>query len=405
MDITISRLPVPAVSRNGRIYQNTGGAETGVTRTDIAAPTVGEIPEQYWTSTGGTLTPTTAGDIVYVAADNPSGYVLIGTNANATGSGVSGVAGGSGAGVEGTSSSGAGVKGTSTSGNGGEFITTGSGVGGNSASVNGAAIKGSASGSGPGGDFYSTGIALKATSTVSAAAVFVSGSAAGVSSSSTSGQVFQGIVNPSTTNTEHSVFQLIRRTSGTAANNIGMSLDFAIETAGGSADFQSQMSAILTDVSSITSAFLWRLRNAGAALAEVMRLTGAGELWAKSSGLGTTVFTPLSTLDVIGSQSEEWRLQTGTSTTLSINDRSIICNTSSNAITVNLPNATTCSRRTYIIRRYTGGNNVTIDPYSSQTILGSTGSFSTLDLTNNGEWVMLTSNGADWYVLASNPNF
>jgi len=371
MDITISSLSVPAVSRNGRIYPSGNNTANSL----ISSAGIGSSsPEQYWTSTGGTLTPTTAGDIVYVAANNPSGYVLIGTNANATGHGVSGVASGSGAGVEGVSASGYGVNGTSTSGTAGNFSS-------------------------------SSGTGVKGVSASGYAGEFTGGSNRTLVITGSAGPIVDINTNTASASAVFNMLRLYRSTTGSAAAGIGSSIDFTIEQSGGSASTSALLSAILTNVSSVTSEFSWQLRNAGAALAEVMRLTGAGELWAKSSGLGTTLFTPLSTLDVIGSQSEEWRLQTGATTTLSINDRSIICDTSSNAVTVNLPNATTCSRRTYIIRRYTGSNNVTIDPYSSQTILGSTGSFSTLDLTNNGEWIMLTSNGSDWYVLASNPNF
>jgi len=403
MDITINRIVVPAVSRNGRIYNNEATRTTSTAAGGAGGTT---SASQYWTQTGGTLAPATAGDIVYVAADNPSGYVLIGTNANATGSGVSGVAGGSGAGVEGASASGYGVNGTSTSSVGVRGVSSSNfGVYGQSSTSHG--VSGYSTSANGGYFSSSSGTGVTGSSTTGIGAYFQSGSNTGVWAYSTSGIAVLAQINPSSTNNAAEVLRLYRTTSGTAANGIGAAINYYIENGSGTTSLQGSTSIILTNASSgsESSSHTITLRDSGGALAEVSRLSGAGELWTKQTALGTTVFTPLSTMDVIGSQSEEWRLQTGASTTLSINDRSIICDTSSNAITVNLPNATTCSRRTYIIRRYTGGNNVTIDPYSSQTILGSTGSFSTLDLTNNGEWVMLTSNGADWYVLASNPNF
>jgi len=354
MDITINSITIPAVSRNGRIY-STGSSSTN---TLIGSAGVGSsgTAEQYWTRTGVMLTPTTADDYVYVSSHTTADeFAIIGQNLS-DGGGVCGRADGAGNGVTGIAS-------------------------------DGAAVKGEATGSGYGGSFVGSGNSA-------------------INAEGTTGPVVSINTDNASLNSVFNLLRLKRNTTGTALAGIGASIDFSIEQASGALSTSGLFASLLTNVStSITSAFTWSLRNAGAALAEVMRLTGAGELWAKSSGLGTTLFTPLSTLDVIGSQSEEWRLQTGATTTLSINDRSIICDTSSNAVTVNLPNATTCSRRTYIIRRYTGSNNVTIDPYSSQTILGSTGSFSTLDLTNNGEWIMLTSNGSDWYVLASNPNF
>lgn len=97
------------------------------------------------------------------------------------------------------------------------------------------------------------------------------------------------------------------------------------------------------------------------------------------------------------------RIQTASTTTLSESDYMIICNSTAGAITVNLPSVVGIAGRTYIIRLWAGDNDITIEPAGTENILGSTGSFLNMVLATNGEWVMLTSNGTDWYVVASNP--
>jgi hypothetical protein len=71
--------------------------------------------------------------------------------------------------------------------------------------------------------------------------------------------------------------------------------------------------------------------------------------------------------------------------------------------TANLPNATTCAGRIYVIYQYNtgaGARSVTLDGNGSQTINGmSTYSLSPFcDLTS----VMIQSNGSNWIIIASN---
>lgn len=90
----------------------------------------------------------------------------------------------------------------------------------------------------------------------------------------------------------------------------------------------------------------------------------------------------------------------------------ILCDTTTTAGTINLPAANTVPGRIYKIRLMwrPGTNNITIDPYSTENILGSVGSYVTLILDAPGEWVTLQScntSGATftWCVIDSSPTF
>lgn len=116
-----------------------------------------------------------------------------------------------------------------------------------------------------------------------------------------------------------------------------------------------------------------------------------------------TMTPPNSIMQVTGSQANTMRVQTTSSTTLDATDYILICDSTAGVITVNLPTAVGITGRTYWIRLWSGLNDVTIEPAGTENILGSTGSFLNMALANDGDWVMLISDGADWRVVASNP--
>jgi len=256
-----------------------------------------------------------------------------------------------------------------------EVSVSGTEIAVNAVSVNGAAVKGAASGSGSGSEFSS-----------------VSGFAGKFSNTS-------GFVN-----TLWNVISLIRNTTGTAAAGIGVSIDFSIEQANGTTASQGYFGAILTNASTIASAFVWHLRNAGAALAEVMRLTGAGELLNLKQHVGSGTTAPNSTHQITGSQSRSMLIVTE-DTTLNDTHYTVLCDTTSADVDIALPSASGCTGRCYRIRRWTGTNDVTITPSGYNSIIGSVSSYALLTLTNNGEWVEIMSNGSDWYIVQDNPTF
>jgi len=268
MDIRITKLVVPARSRNGRVYTGSsnitvnngsgGGGSTSHPRLhsvtdplDHAAADASDYDKalgsnattgalewfaKLWKRVGAVISPATAGDYLYVAATGAVQAIYGACTGAVNSVGVRGSTD-SGFGVYGTSGTSYGVVGNSTSGGGGYFYST----------------------SGKGGIFTSnSNIALEAT-----------GYAGPVVAINTAGSTF---------NTDFNLLRLKIDTTGTAAAGLGSSIDFHIEQASGASSNSAAIVAILTDVTSVTSAFIWRLRNAGGAIAEVMRLSGAGVL-------------------------------------------------------------------------------------------------------------------------------
>ena len=362
---------VPVIDRSGITWSTyvesdqVGGLPGGIT---VPPPTT----TNYWKRDTTTLSPATTGDKVEVAVSGAD-------------TALKGVASGTGNAIEGSSVSTYGVYGLSVSGRGVYgSSTTGTGV--YALSASGYAIYATSS----------SGSGIYAQSISGAGGYFYSGNSVGLIALS----------NPSSSDIIHNVLSINRSTTGTAANGIGAGIGYSIENSAGNLVDAMDVSSIFTNAVNalLTSAFVIRLRNAGAALAEVMRLTGLGELITNKLSLGTSS-APTSTIQVNGSHTNSIIVQTGA--TLNVNDSMyvIICNTTSNAITINLPTAVGITGRTYVIRRYGGGNNVVIDPFSTQTLLGSLSSYSTLTLANNGEWVEIMSDGADWYIVKDNPTF
>ena len=78
----------------------------------------------------------------------------------------------------------------------------------------------------------------------------------------------------------------------------------------------------------------------------------------------------------------------------------VLADTTSNAVTVNLPAANTQKNRRFTVKFKTkgGSNNVTVDANASETIDGST--TQTLDAAN--ECIVMLSDGTAWYIISDN---
>lgn len=86
---------------------------------------------------------------------------------------------------------------------------------------------------------------------------------------------------------------------------------------------------------------------------------------------------------------------TAASDTLDSDNYTVLCDTSSNAITINLPASTSHTGRIYNIKIIDATNNVTIDPNGSETIDGS----STLTLSTLNDSVTIQCDGSNWYII------
>ena len=112
-------------------------------------------------------------------------------------------------------------------------------------------------------------------------------------------------------------------------------------------------------------------------------------------GVGTT--SPNSTLDVRGSMSNNLRTFSS-STSASISDYHLVF-TGTSAATLTLPDASTITGRSYIIKNVSSNSStLTIATTSSQTIDGL--SSWTLALTNKS--LTVVSNGSNWYAIVEN---
>jgi len=112
----------------------------------------------------------------------------------------------------------------------------------------------------------------------------------------------------------------------------------------------------------------------------------------QTSGLPTT--DPTSTLTVEGSLALSTRAITATATATAT-DHTIRCDATSAAITVNLPAASGCVGRIYVVKKTDNVNNVTIDPDGAETIDGA----ATQVLTTQYAVLTIQSNGAGWDVI------
>lgn len=86
-------------------------------------------------------------------------------------------------------------------------------------------------------------------------------------------------IRPASTNNIQPVISLHRDSSGTATAGIGSAIDFNSKQSAPTGTTEGRIGVVATNVTlaTVTADFIIQLRNAGAALAEKLRLTGAGE--------------------------------------------------------------------------------------------------------------------------------
>jgi len=85
------------------------------------------------------------------------------------------------------------------------------------------------------------------------------------------------------------------------------------------------------------------------------------------------------------------------STSVVSSDFAIIADSTAAAITVSLPPAATANGRIFFVKRVNAGaNNVTVDPFGSETIDGA----ATHVLTLQWHRVEIISNGTAWFIIA-----
>lgn len=131
----------------------------------------------------------------------------------------------------------------------------------------------------------------------------------------------------------------------------------------------------------------------------IIALLFSGIVSTAQVGVGTT--SPNSTLDVRGALSLNYRVFTGTSTSISGTDNTIVF-TGTAASTATLPDATACVGRMYRIKNASSNSSVlTIATTSSQTIDG----LSSWVLDEQNETIAVVSNGSNWDVSSQSlPN-
>lgn len=88
---------------------------------------------------------------------------------------------------------------------------------------------------------------------------------------------------------------------------------------------------------------------------------------------------------------------TASSITLDHSHHIVLCDTSSNAITVNLPAAADYPNKQFTIKVIDATNNVTIDGNASETIDGAT----TVTLSTQYQSRTVVSDGNDWHVIGA----
>lgn len=108
----------------------------------------------------------------------------------------------------------------------------------------------------------------------------------------------------------------------------------------------------------------------------------------------------LAGLDILNGPFTTQQIVTKTASyTLTTSDYCVLANPSSSAITLTMPDATTCLGQHFLITTLSGTNAVTLDTVSSQTIAGeASGAWS---FTVGGVSLELMSDGANWQVISS----
>lgn len=142
------------------------------------------------------------------------------------------------------------------------------------------------------------GIGIEAVSSTGYAANITSGSGPALQASTGNNTAIIANVNPSSTNSTHQAVNIIRTTSGTPSNGIGLSVDLSLETTV-QARVSTQLVSRLTDVTDATrtSQFeIWGTNNAN--VEQQLTIKGTGQHQLNKYGVGTFTGTPVYSLQV-----------------------------------------------------------------------------------------------------------
>lgn len=81
--------------------------------------------------------------------------------------------------------------------------------------------------------------------------------------------------------------------------------------------------------------------------------------------------------------------------TLTLDDTTVLCDTSANSITVNLPTAASAKNKVYNIKKINALNTVTIDPAGAETIDGALTQVIAVLFAS----LAIVSDGATWWII------
>jgi hypothetical protein len=114
--------------------------------------------------------------------------------------------------------------------------------------------------------------------------------------------------------------------------------------------------------------------------------------------VGVNTTSPTSFMDINGSIGTRV-VTTGNSNINLDATHTVILADNTVGININLPDATTCQGRIYMIKNI-GGNIVSVRPFTGQTLEGSTLPTS---INNTGDAIIIVSYGNGWYIFAAKP--
>jgi hypothetical protein len=128
--------------------------------------------------------------------------------------------------------------------------------------------------------------------------------------------------------------------------------------------------------------------------------TASIDSWVESSsgywGIGALT-SPNAVLDVNGSFGAAINTVTVDDTTLNANYFTVLINASAGDVNVNLPAASGCEGRVYIIKAIDVSNTASVTPNGSDEIDGTTGQ---RNIGTQYHGIVIQSNGTHWFILA-----
>jgi hypothetical protein len=239
--------------------------------------------------------------------------------------------------------------------------------------TNGSAISGTANGSGSGvSGTSSSSFGVIGTSTSNTGVRGSSTSGAGVEATTTSGaHALLGQVAPSSTNTNQRVLQLTRLTTGTAANGISGSIDFAIERDDNSSSTSNQIISKWSDAAAATRTSQFVITGVNSATTQdILTINGDGSMTTVGRRFMAVVTSSVGTLTLANSEAYVFN---GTTTTWT------------------LPAVSGTTGLTYVLKNI-GSGSITLNAAAAANEIYSTSAVNTYEITA-GSSITLVSNG------------